>query len=86
MEDTREDVPPMSRRKIPEVHHRCAAVNQAAAKMMSDYLNKSEGLKVDTRELEYYVLAPNEPQVHCDARKRRKTSKTFPRDQSARSK
>ena len=37
-----------------------------------DYL-KSEGLKLDTQELEYH--AEHRHQAYCDARKRRKTSK-----------
>ena len=33
---------------------------------MLSYLDNSEALKVDTRELEDHVLAPNEPRVDID--------------------
>ena len=41
-------------------------VYQAVAKMMLDYLNNSEVLKVNTRELEFHVLAPDEPNVNIE--------------------
>ena len=54
MEDTPEEAPPMCRRKIQEVDcgvdHRWAAVYQAVAKRMLDYLNQCAGLKVGTQK------------------------------------
>ena len=60
-----EEVPPSTRRKIQEVDwgvgHGWVAVCQAVAKRVLDYLDNSEVLKMNTRELEFHVLAPNEP-------------------------
>ena len=71
------------------VDHREAAVYQAVAKRMVDYMNKSEVMKVDVQELELNVLAQNEPSIdvkHIVMQARgEKTPKTFPRFQSARS-
>ena len=62
MEDSLEQVPPLTRRKVQEVDcgvgHGWAAVYQAVAKRMLDYLDNSEVFKVNTRELEFHVLAP----------------------------
>ena len=41
-------------------------VYQAVAKRMLDYLNNSEVLKVNILELEFHVLAPNEPSVKIE--------------------
>ena len=74
-----EEVPPTTRRKIQAVNcgvdHGWTAVYQTVAKRMFDYLNKSEVLKVNVRELEFHVLAPNERnryrhRAHCDASSR----------------
>ena len=85
MEDTAEEVPPMSRRKIQEVDcgvdHRWAAIYQAVGKRMLDHLNKCEGLKVDTQELEYHVLAPNEPHMVMHARGERHQQLFYPLSQ-----
>ena len=67
IEDTLEEVPPITRRKNQEVNigvdHGWAVVYQTVAKRMLDYLNKCEGLKVDVQELEFHVLAQNEPNI-----------------------
>ena len=65
-----EDVQPLSRRRAQEVdcgvYQRWAAVYQAVARGMLSHLDNSEALKVDTKELEDHVLAPNEPRVDID--------------------
>ena len=70
MEDLQEGTPPFARRKIQEVDcgvgHGWAAFYQAVAKRMLDYLTNSEVLKVNTRELEFHVLAPNGPYVNIE--------------------
>ena len=43
-----------------------AVVYQAVARKMPSYLDDSEALKVDTKELEDHVLAPHEPRVDID--------------------
>ena len=43
-----------------------AAIYQAVAQRMLNYLNKSELLKVNFRELEFRVLAPNEPNIDIE--------------------
>ena len=58
---------------------------------MPSYLDNSEALKVDTKELEDHVLAPNEPRVDTDhiarqARGAQTTSKMVPDLQQTRSK
>ena len=45
------------------VDHRWAAIQQAVAKRMLDYLKNCEQLKVDAQELDFHVLAPNEPHI-----------------------
>ena len=58
------------RRRTQEVdcgeNHRWAAVYQSVARRMLSYLENSKALKVDTKELEDHVLAPNEPRVDID--------------------
>ena len=49
-----------------EVGQGFASVYQTVAKRVLDYLNNSEVLKVNTRELECHVLAPNEPKVNIE--------------------
>ena len=49
-----------------EVRQRWAPVYQAVARKMLSYLDNSEALKVDTKELEDHVLAPSEPRVDID--------------------
>ena len=70
MENSLEEEPPITRRTIQEVDsgadHWWAAVYQTVAKRMSDYLNKSEVLKVNAQELEFNVLAPNEPNIDIE--------------------
>ena len=65
-----EDVQPLSRRRTKEVdcrsNQRWAALYQAVARRMLSYLDNSEALKVDTKELEDHVLAPCEPRVDID--------------------
>ena len=62
-----DDVQPLSRRRTQEedcgVNRRWPAVYQAVARRMLSYLDNSEALKVDTKELEDHVFAPNEPRV-----------------------
>ena len=48
------------------VGHGWAAVYPAVAKRLLDYLDNSEVLKVNIRELEFHVLAPNEPTVDIE--------------------
>ena len=60
MEDSSEEVPPMSGRTIQEVD---CGVDLAVAERMFVYLNMCEELKVDAQELEFQVLAPNEPHI-----------------------
>ena len=56
MENSPEEVPPITGRKIQEVDcgvdHGWAAVCQTVAKRMLDYLNKSGVLEVNAQELE----------------------------------
>ena len=70
MEDLQEGLLPIARRKIQEVDCEVgqgwAAVYQAVANRMLDYLNNSEVLKVNTRDLVFHVLAPNEPNVNIE--------------------
>ena len=70
MENSHEEVPPITRRRFQEVDcgvdHGWAAVYQTVAKKMLDDLNKSEVLKVNARELECHVLAPNEPNIDIE--------------------
>ena len=48
------------------VNQRWAAIYQAVARGMLSHLDYSEALKVDTKELEDHVLAPNERRVDID--------------------
>ena len=50
--------------EVRRVGHGWAAVHQTVARSMLDYLNKSEELKVNAREFENRVLAPNEPNIN----------------------
>ena len=61
-----EDVQPLSRRRTQEVD--CGANQQSLARRMLSYLDHSEALKVDARDLEDYVFvfAPNEPRVDIE--------------------
>ena len=65
-----EDGPPLWRRRTQEldcgVDHRWVAVFQSVERRMLSYLDHSEVLKVNTRELEHHVLAPNEPDVDME--------------------
>ena len=67
MEDTPEKTPPVSRRRVHAIEcgvdQRWAALYQAVTKRMLDYLDRCESLEVDMKELEYFLLAPNEPNV-----------------------
>ena len=70
MASSPEDVRRLSRRRTQEadcgVDQKWAAVYQSVARRMLSYLNHSEVLKVNTRELEYHVLAPYEPRVDIE--------------------
>ena len=70
MAGAQEEVPPLMRRKIQEVDcgviHGWVAVYQAVAKRMLNYLGHREVLKLKNRELEFHVLAPNEPNVDIE--------------------
>ena len=61
---------PIPRRRIQEVdcgvNHGRAAIYQVVARRMLSYLDKSEVLKVNAREFESYVLAPNEPNIDIE--------------------
>ena len=66
-----EDVQQLSRGMTQEVDcefskKSWAAVYQSIARRMLGYLDNSEALKVDTKELEEHVLAPNEPSVDME--------------------
>ena len=65
-----DNVQPVSRRRTEEVdcgvNQRWAAVYQAVARRMLSYLDNSEASKVDIKELEDHVLAPNESRVDID--------------------
>ena len=64
-----EDVQPLSRRETQEVdcgvNHSWAACHAVARRMLR-YLDNSEALKVDTKELEDQVLAPSDLRVDID--------------------
>ena len=49
-----------------EDNQRWAAVYQSVARRMLSFVDHSEASKVDTKELEDHVLAPNEPRVDID--------------------
>ena len=70
MENSSEEVPPATRRKVHEVdcgvNHGWAAVHQAVARRMLSYLDTGEVLKVNARQLKACVLAPNEPNVDIE--------------------
>ena len=70
MASSPEDVQRLSRRRTQEVDcgvdQKWAAVYQSVARRMLSYLNHSEMLKVNTRELEYHVLATYEPRVDIE--------------------
>ena len=65
-----EDVQPLSRGRTHEVdcgvNQRWAAVYPAVASRMQSYLDNSETLRVDTKELEDHIFAPSEPRVDID--------------------
>ena len=67
MEDTSEKTPPVSGSRVHAIEsgvdHRWAALFQAVATRMVKYLDRSENLAVDIKVLEYFLLAPDEPNV-----------------------
>ena len=65
--DTAEQMPPVSRRRVNAIEggvdHRWAAFHQAVATRMVKYLDRSESLKVNIKELECFLLVSDEPNV-----------------------
>ena len=67
VDGTPEKTPPASRKNIRGVEcggeHRRSTLDKAVMARMEHYLSRSESLEVDSEELEYYLLGPEESDV-----------------------